>query len=330
MYEGISILAGLIVIAYLIGRKGKSALKKQVAELKEEVKQYKIPQDKLKKVTEELATTQEILSGAKKEEELVLCGYTPPDYQYETSGEYADELLNSKSRQKDMIKDKSAVNYQDWTIVGATKAKGKQMTNHMIALVLRAFNGESAAAIAKVKWNNYDASVKRIEAAFKAINKLGTVTQITISHKYKQEILWELQLVHEMEELKQEEKEEQKAIREQIREEEKAQKEAEKAIREAEKETAQWEKALAKARMEAGHDMSKELSEKIDELKAKLEMATDKKIRATSLAELTRRGHVYIISNIGSFGENIYKVGMTRRFDPLDRVTELRGASVPS
>ena len=44
---------------------------------------------------------------------------------------------------------------------------------------------------------------------------------------------------------------------------------------------------------------------------------------------LTRVGHVYIISNVGSFGENIYKIGMTRRLEPMDRDKELGDASVP-
>lgn len=47
------------------------------------------------------------------------------------------------------------------------------------------------------------------------------------------------------------------------------------------------------------------------------------------MAQQTKSGHVYIISNIGSFGENVYKIGMTRRLEPTDRVRELGDASVP-
>ena len=65
------------------------------------------------------------------------------------------------------------------------------------------------------------------------------------------------------------------------------------------------------------------------ELEARLKDAESNKDRALSMAQQTRRGHVYVISNIGSFGEDVYKIGMTRRLDPLDRVRELGDASVP-
>ena len=51
--------------------------------------------------------------------------------------------------------------------------------------------------------------------------------------------------------------------------------------------------------------------------------------RAKSMAQLTKQGHVYVISNIGSFGENVFKIGMTRRLEPMERVKELSGAAVP-
>lgn len=47
------------------------------------------------------------------------------------------------------------------------------------------------------------------------------------------------------------------------------------------------------------------------------------------MAQLTRSGHVYVISNLGSFGENVFKIGMTRRLEPMDRIRELGDASVP-
>ena len=74
---------------------------------------------------------------------------------------------------------------------------------------------------------------------------------------------------------------------------------------------------------------SKSYSDFLDKvLKAEKE-AQEKKERALSMAQQTKRGHVYVISNIGSFGENVYKIGMTRRLEPTDRVKELGDASVP-
>ncbi|MBL0884154.1 MAG: GIY-YIG nuclease family protein, partial [Chitinophagaceae bacterium] len=128
------------------------------------------------------------------------------------------------------------------------------------------------------------------------------------------------------------EKEEMRAIQEELREEEKAKREFEQAQKEAEKEEALYQKALDKARREfesstgAKHD---ELQSQIEKLEQELKEAQEKKERALSMAQQTKRGHVYIISNIGSFGENIYKIGMTRRLEPNDRVRELGDASVP-
>lgn len=82
--------------------------------------------------------------------------------------------------------------------------------------------------------------------------------------------------------------------------------------------------------IEKATSQQKEMYEKrLEELKIKLEEAENKNKRALSMAQQTKSGHVYIISNIGSFGENVYKIGMTRRLEPTDRVKELGDASVP-
>ncbi|MNL28215.1 hypothetical protein D3C87_1498510 [compost metagenome] len=128
------------------------------------------------------------------------------------------------------------------------------------------------------------------------------------------------------------EKEEQKALREQAKEEERARREAEKAQAEAEKEEKRYAVALEKAREDLSKKSDKDqevLLKRIAELELQYKTAVENKERAKSMAELTREGHVYIISNIGSFGENVYKIGMTRRMDPEDRVDELSDASVP-
>ena len=142
----------------------------------------------------------------------------------------------------------------------------------------------------------------------------------------------ELHLAHELEEKKQAEKEEQREIRAQMREEAQAEKELEKAQQAAEKEEVRYSDALEKARAEiaeAEGAKQAKLAEKIAELERRLEEAHANKERAISRAQMTRSGHVYVISNIGSFGEGTYKIGMTRRLDPVDRVKELGDASVP-
>jgi hypothetical protein len=142
----------------------------------------------------------------------------------------------------------------------------------------------------------------------------------------------EMALSYEYEQKKYEEKEEQRRIREQMREEEKAQKEFERAEREAEDEERRYTRALEKVKSElafATQSEIEELNRKISFLQQNLQQAQERKMRAISQAQMTKVGHIYIISNIGSFGEDVYKIGMTRRLDPLDRVRELGDASVP-
>jgi len=216
--------------------------------------------------------------------------------------------------------------------VSGSRVEGKRMVKQQSKLMLRAFNGECDSAIAKVSWSNIGTMEARISKAFDAINKLGSTSVISITTRYFDLKLEELRLEFELQEKIHEEKEEQKKIREQMREEQKVQQEMEKARLEAEQEEKRYQKALEKARAEisgmAGAELDA-LNEKIKTLEENLQKAQSQKERAISRAQQTKSGHVYIISNIGSFGENIYKIGMTRRLDPQDRIDELGNASVP-
>lgn len=121
------------------------------------------------------------------------------------------------------------------------------------------------------------------------------------------------------------EREEQMRIKAQIREEQKLEKEIEQELKRLDREKAAIRAALDKALAEA----EDQHSEEIELLKTKLAEAEEKSQRAISQAQLTKSGHVYVISNLGSFGEDVYKIGMTRRLEPTDRVRELGSASVP-
>jgi len=142
--------------------------------------------------------------------------------------------------------------------------------------------------------------------------------ELFLTHEYKEK----LQYVNEIKrEKRQEEREERKVIRE-----------AQKAQKEAEKEQKLAEEALLKAKEELSGTTGEELDEKnelIANLEKQLKEAIAKGERAKSRAQLTKEGHVYIVSNLGSFGEGIYKIGQTRRLDPFERVKELGDASVP-
>jgi len=268
------------------------------------------------------------------EEDLEFTSYAlyKPHYEFDTSDKFKTELEKIREQQKSLIQNKKAiVCHTEWR-VGNSKTEGKKMTNQYMRLMLRAFNNECDAALLKVNWKNITKMEARIDKAFEAINKLGTVYNITIEPGYLKSKLNELYLAYEYQGKIQEEKEEQKQIREQMREEAIVLKEIEKAEAEAIEEEKRYEKALAQARellkQAQGAELSK-LENEIAQLQKQLEEAIDKKQRAKSRAQMTKSGHVYVISNIGSFGKDVLKIGMTRRLDPLDRVKELGDASVP-
>jgi hypothetical protein len=259
-------------------------------------------------------------------------GFYKPRYDFATSERYQSALEKLREKQKKMLADKkAAVCSIEWTVNGSRR-EGQKQINQTLKLMLRAFNGESDAGIAKVKYNNFQVMEARIRKAWETINSLAAVQQCKVSEVYVNLKLEELILVHEYHEKVQAEKEEQRRIREQMREEEIAQRELEKARLDAEKEEKRYADALIKARAEmeqvAGEKQLK-LQGKVEELQRRLEEAHANKERAIARAQMTRSGHVYVISNIGSFGEQVFKIGMTRRLDPMDRVRELGDASVP-
>ena len=139
-------------------------------------------------------------------------------------------------------------------------------------------------------------------------------------------------MTYELEEKRYLDREEQRRAREQDRDEERASQEIEREREQAEREEAEYERALTKAREEAlkttGTQLEK-LTEQIKSLELKIDEARQNKQRAIARAQLTKSGFVYVISNIGSFGERVFKIGMTRRLEPMDRIYELGDASVP-
>ena len=263
-------------------------------------------------------------------------GLYKPKFDLNHSEAYVKAIEANYDKQKDAIKEayghsEATISNVKWT-VNNSQTEGNRMIKRNRKLILYAFNGECDSIISKVKWNNATKMEERIEKAFKDINKLGEVFSISITDYFKTLKIEELSLTHEYEEKKYQEKEEQKRIREQMREEDRAQKELEKEQREAEDEEKRFQKALDKARKELGSVSQNELEElnkQISSLEQRLKDAHERKERALSMAQMTKVGHIYVISNIGSFGVGVVKIGMTRRLDPLDRVKELGDASVP-
>lgn len=255
-----------------------------------------------------------------------------PKYDLMNAEAYKNRLTAIRQQQKDMIKAGAAVTGNMNWMVNGSKAQGNKMVKDMQKLLLRAFNSECDSIIEKVKYNNYEASMKRIGASATAISNLGKIMDIAIVQRYYDLKCDELTVALEYQIKKQEEKEEQKAIRAQMREEAKLAKEIEEARQKAEKELTHYQNAMAKIDAQiavADGAQLEELLQKKVELQTSLSDA-ERMIKDIDYREANQKaGYVYVISNIGSFGENVYKIGMTRRLDPMERVDELGDASVP-
>lgn len=259
-------------------------------------------------------------------------GLYRPTYDFATSEQYAARLKTVRDGQKNMIKLGNAVTgNMNWTVNGNI-SQGNKMVKDMQKLLLRAFNSECDELIGNVKYNNYDKAVTRISKSCEAISKLGAIMGVSITQAYYNAKIAELQLALEYRIKKQQEKEEQKEIRARMREEAKLQKEIEEARKKIAKEQTHYTNALNKINDQLKHADQEEkeaLLLKKQEIENQL-AEIDKSIKDIDYREANAKaGYVYIISNVGSFGEDVYKIGMTRRLEPMERVDELGDASVP-
>lgn len=261
-------------------------------------------------------------------------GLYQPIYCFANSKLYKDKLEEIRNRQKELIKSKKAVAFYDGWTVNGSKSEGKKMTNNIIKQILLTFNTECESVIDKVKFNNIDNMRKRIQKTYISLNKLNETSQVALTSEYFNLKIEELNLAHEYQLKRQEEKEEQKRIREELREEAKLQREIEEARKNIYKDQKHFKKAYEKINEQL---KSTEISEEQRQLllEKRIELETQLNDLEIQLKDIDyrqsnqRAGYVYIISNIGAFGENVYKIGMTRRLDPQDRVDELGDASVP-
>jgi hypothetical protein len=205
--------------------------------------------------------------------------------------------------------------------------------DHALKFVLSTFNGKVDTILSRLKPGNQGKLIQEIKDAYAQVNSDGEVYKnARIQEEFLDSRLDEVKWGVAVHKLKERAREEQRAIKEQIREEQRAKKEIEKAIKQAEREEELVNRAIAKIRKqfeEASGAEKAKLESQLEELSIKLAEAEEKGKKALSMAQQTKRGHVYIISNLGSFGESVYKIGLTRRVQPLERVHELGDASVP-
>lgn len=300
----------------------KNNLSKEIVNLK----------NKKTELQEEINNAKNSLIVLEEEKLMQSFAFYEPKYNLMDSEQYKLRLKEIRIKQKQMVKNKTALNYYDNWVLEGSKVEGRKMNNDNMKLIIRSFNNECDASILKVKFNNIDSVEKKINKAFDLLNKLGIRMKISIRHDYLNLKIQELYLAYEYEMKKQEEKEEQRRIKEQMREEQKVLKEIEHIKQKIEKEEKHFNQAISdlKSKYENATDENKlKYEEKIKELEEKLKQIEKDKEDVSNREENTRAGYVYIISNIGSFGENVYKIGMTRRLEPTDRIKELSSASVP-
>lgn len=257
-------------------------------------------------------------------------GVYEPKYSFVNVTEYAEKLKQIRGLQKDLIRAETAVTGKtNWT-VNNSATQGRKMIKDMQKLLLRAFNAECDETINKVKHSNYEVSVKRINSSSEAISKLGTIMGIRISEQYLSLKLQELTLAFEYQLAKQEEKERIRELKEQEREQKALEKEIEAERKRLQKEQNHYENALGKVLKQLENNpQDPDLLQKKAEIESHIADA-EKAMQEVDYREANHRaGYVYVISNIGAFGEGVYKIGMTRRLDPQERVDELGDASVP-
>ena len=244
--------------------------------------------------------------------------------------ELESRLSKTKQTIKQLVSDKKACicSMGDDVIVNGKKSEAKKLFNREIKLRLRCLDNEFKAASALVDWNNINRLIERTKDTFHDINSSADLVKTYITKEYLQLKITELRLGYEINQLKQDLKEEQRQELQIQREAEREEKRIKAAAEKTEKERLIMERLVAEelSKLEYSTEEQKALYEVH---KQELEKLREKAKRAISLAQQTRAGYVYVISNKLSFGEGVVKIGMTRRADPYDRVKELGDASVP-
>lgn len=256
----------------------------------------------------------------------VLVGSVKIDaYENMKSDEIKNKLALLRNRQDELVKSGEA-------LIVTTDA-AKRIADSQKRQILRCFNAETENIIQSVTVKNVDTSRAKIQRSFDAINKMFVVDGVQISPSFLESKFEELSLVYAYMVKEEEEREQRKAIREQMVEEDKVRREIEKEKQKIEKEESQFTNEVNKLMaymQKAKDDVEKQLYiDKIQELQEKLKAVQADKENVLQREQNTRAGFVYIISNIGSFGERVFKIGMTRRLEPMDRIAELSSASVP-
>lgn len=271
----------------------------------------------------ELTALSAQLVRAREESILQEVGVYDYHHRLEDAVAYKAELDRLRRRIREMsMKDGGAVLASTtWTVEGSA-AKGRKMVSEFSKLLLRAYNGEADVLINKMRPYKLDAAVDQLAKARATISRLGGTMNITISDTYHAYRLEELRLTADFLKKKEEEKEAERAEKERLREEVRARKEFEAEKARLLKEQAHYIAALERIRVTGTPEEVAGAEQKLVEIGEAIHGVEEREANI-------RAGYVYVISNVGSFGPDVVKIGMTRRLEPMDRIRELGDASVP-
>lgn len=246
------------------------------------------------------------------------------DYEHpaETSVKLSEELAAVRARIKDKLREKTAVTtVSGFTFNGSAK-EGAKFVRDLSALLLRAYNAEAENCVKTVKAGNLDTALARLEKSREQIAKRGTMIGLQVTNAFHRLREQELELAARHLQAVAIQKQLEAEARAEAREAAKAQREWEALKAKQQKEVNHYATVLAQLQAAGDLDGVQRVQEQLEEAEAKLADAEDNALN-------TRAGYVYVISNLGAFGEGVVKIGMTRRLNPMERVRELGDASVP-
>lgn len=240
----------------------------------------------------------------------------------ENAAAYKDQLKALEARMDEVIRSGRAVLATEKFTYEGSVAKGRRMVADLSKLMLRAYNAEADNCVRSLRSGNITTAGKRLNAAVSAIEKLGVIMDMRINPDYHELRIRELELTADYQMKVKEDRERAREERELLKEQRRAEAELAAERERLEKEKSHYESALATLRAKGDDAAAEELEARLTQIEEAIE-ANDFRIANI------RAGYVYVISNVGAFGPNVVKIGMTRRLEPMDRVRELGDASVP-
>lgn len=310
--------------------------------LKEKNKSINIENQKIKREIQELKNLKKDLISSieegTKELEHITSYLNDELFKYDIELTYPFDLVEVDSSQintyikKLQMKEKELLNLEEVKIFNVS-TENKRHQNAQAKQIIRLFNAETSQLINKVNSKNIESMQKKIFKSYEGINKIFETDNVRIPETLLDIKLEMLDLMHKYQVKIEDEKIIRREERARLKEIEQAEKEMEKKLKELDKDIRHHNNEIKKLTMYLNNtdlQVEKELYiEKIRELDQSLKNLNSERENVEDRKDNAQSGFVYIISNIGSFGENVYKIGVTRRLEPMDRINELSSASVP-